>query len=388
LPAAYPLVTLARPGEPIETICPAPSGRSLVVSLELRVVGERAVDSEVARSVLEGIAHGGCAAWIVNTVGEAQEAYRLVRELADVKTEVLLFTSRFRMADRRRLERGVLRRFGPDGKRPHKSILVATQVVEQSLDLDFDLMVSHVAPMDLILQRLGRMHRHDRPRPLGLEKPCLILTCPEDCGEETRWGPTGYVYDTTVLRLTLAVLRERTSIAIPADIRELVETVYSQIPEDHWIDEENQALGRILPLPHPTQPAFDGMVITFEDDDAGRRWIDVRTRLGRDSRDVILLHRLYGELFLDADSRRRVDLDVPRLNDRLARRLALRAVRVDNRDLIRRLDEVETPQSISGHSLLSHHKLVVLEGGRAEIGRLIVIYESHLGLDIQVRGDV
>ena len=251
LPAAYPLVTLARPGEPIETICPAPSGRSLEVSLELRVVGERAVDMGVARALLEGIAQGGCAAWIVNTVGEAQEAYRLVRELAGDDTEVLLFTSRFRMADRRRLERGVLRRFGPDGKRPHKSILIATQVVEQSLDLDFDLMVSHVAPIDLILQRLGRMHRHDRLRPPGLGNPRLILTCPEERGEETRWGPTRYVYDTTVLRLTLAALRERTSIAIPADIRELVETVYSQIPEDHWIGEENQALGRILPLPHP-----------------------------------------------------------------------------------------------------------------------------------------
>jgi CRISPR-associated endonuclease/helicase Cas3 len=388
LPTAYPLVTLARPGEPIETICPAPSGRSLEVSLELRVVGERAVDMGVARALLEGIAQGGCAAWIVNTVGEAQEAYRLVRELAGDDTEVLLFTSRFRMADRRRLERGVLRRFGPDGKRPHRSILIATQVVEQSLDLDFDLMVSHVAPIDLILQRLGRMHRHDRLRPLGLGNPRLILTCPEERGEETRWGPTRYVYDTTVLRLTLAALRERTSIAIPVDIRELVETVYSQIPEDHWIGEENQALGRILPLPHPTQPAFDGMVITFENDEEGRRWIDARTRLGRDSRDLILLHRLAGELFLDADCRRRVDLDVPRLNDRLARRLALRAVRVDHRDLIRRLDELETPQSISEHPLLTRHKLLVLEGGRAEIGRLIVMYESLLGLDIRVRGDV
>ena len=130
------------------------------------------------------------------------------------------------------------------------------------------------------------------------------------------------------------------------------------------------------------------MVITFEDDEEGRRWIDARTRLGRDSRDVILLHRLGGELFLDADCRRRVDLDVPRLNDRLARRLALRAVRVDHWDLIRRLDELETPQSISEHPLLTRHKLLVLEDGRAEIGRLIVMYESLLGLDIRVRGDV
>jgi CRISPR-associated endonuclease/helicase Cas3 len=356
--------------------------------LEIQEVGERAVDVGVAHSLLEGIAQGGCASWIVNTVREAQEAYRLVRELADEDTEVLLFTSRFRMADRRRIERGVLRRFGPDGKRPHKSILIATQVVEQSLDLDFDLMVSHIAPIDLILQRLGRMHRHIRLRPLGLERPRLILTCPVDRGEETQWGPTRYVYDATVLRLTLAVLRERTSIAIPEDIRDLVEAVYSQIPADHWIDEENQALGRILPLPHPTQPAFDAMAITFEDDEAGRRWIDARTRLGRESRDVILLHRRDGELFLDANCLRRVDLDTPQLNDRLARRLALRAVRVDHRDLIHGLDELEVPRSISEHPLLARHSLLVLENGLVKIGRLIVMYDAFLGLDIRSGDDV
>ena len=150
---------------------------------------------------------------------------------------------------------------------------------------------------------------------------------------------------------------------------------------------ELQALGRILPFPHPTQPAFDSMVITFEDDEAGRRWVDARTRLGRDSRDVILLHQLAGGLFLDADCRRRVDLDVPRLNDRLVRRLALRAVRVDQPDLIRQLDELETPQSISKHPLLTRHKLLVLEDGQAEIGRLIVVYESLLGLEIRTQGD-
>jgi CRISPR-associated endonuclease/helicase Cas3 len=388
LPAAYPLVTLARPGEPTTTICPKPSGRSLTVGLELREVGERAADIGVARLLLEGIAQGGCAAWIVNTVREAQEAYRLVRDLAGEATEVLLFTSRFRMADRRRIERGVLRRFGPEGNRPHRCILIATQVVEQSLDLDFDLIVSHIAPIDLILQRLGRMHRHVRVRPPGLEHPRLIVACPPNQGEETPWGPTRYVYDPTVLRLTLAVLRGRPEIEIPADIRTLVEMVYSKIPGDHWIDEENQVLGRILPLPHPTQPAFDGMTITFEDDEAGRRWIDARTRLGRDSLDVILLHRRNGVLHLDADCRRRVDLHVTRLDDRLARRLALRAVRVEHRELIQELDHSEVPSSITEHPLLSRHRLLVLEDGRAEIGRLIVTYGCLLGLDIRPRDDV
>ena len=78
LPAEYPLVTLARPGEPIVTARPEPSGRSLSVKLEFQEVAENAVDIGVTRCLLEGIAQGGCAAWIVNTVREAREAYRPV----------------------------------------------------------------------------------------------------------------------------------------------------------------------------------------------------------------------------------------------------------------------------------------------------------------------
>jgi hypothetical protein len=191
-----------------------------------------------------------------------------------------------------------------------------------------------------------------------------------------------------VLGLTLEVLQDRSSISLPADIRQLVEAVYSRIPEDHWIDEENQALGRILPLPGPTQPAFDGMVITFEDDEAGRRWIDARTRLGRDSRDVILLHRRGREVFLDADCRRRVDIGAPSLDDRLARRLALRAVRVDHPQLIQALEDRQVPRSISVHPLLGSYSLLVLENGLAEVAQLVVKYDRFVGLDIRPRDDV
>jgi CRISPR-associated endonuclease/helicase Cas3 len=382
LPVAYPLVTFARCGEPPLTVTPSASGRMLDVALERVETGENAVDGAVARSLLDGIAGGGCAAWIVNTVREAQDAYRLVRALAADDVEVLLFTSRFRMADRRRIERGVLRRYGPQGQRPRRSLLIATQVVEQSLDLDFDLMATHLAPIDLILQRLGRLHRHRRRRPPGLASPRLIVTHPADRGEPTRWGPSGFVYDPIVLRPTLDVLKGVTSIAAPGDIRRLVEAVYSQLPEDHGIDEEAQARDRVLPVPHPRQPAFDGMATTFEDDEGGRRWIDARTRLGRESRDVILLHRCDGVPCLEADGRGRVDLEVSRLDDRLARRLALRTVRVDHRGLVDALDPAEVPRSINEHPILLRHKLLVLAGGRQQVGRVHVRYDRTLGLEI------
>jgi CRISPR-associated endonuclease/helicase Cas3 len=388
LPSSYPLVTLARPAEPSITVTPMSSGRVLNVSVELRETGEDTVDVTVARALLEGIERGGCAAWILNTVREAQDAYRLARRLAADDVEVLLFTSRFRMADRRRIERGVLRRFGPQGQRPHQSLLIATQVVEQSLDLDFDLMATHLAPIDLILQRLGRMHRHVRTRPPGLGQPRLIVTHPADQGGETRWGPSGYVYDPAVLRLTLDVLKGFNVISVPGDVRGLVEAVYSQLPEDHGIEEEVQARDRVLPPPHPKQPAFDGMAITFEDDEGGQRWIDARTRLGRESRDVVLLHRRDGQLYLEANGRGPVDLNIPRLEDRLARRLALRAVKVDHRELVDALDAMDVPPAISDHPLLSRHKVLVLEEGGHQVGLIVLTYDAKLGLEIVRRRGV
>jgi len=120
--------------------------------------------ARIASLLSEKLAAGGCAACVMNTVGEAQGLYeRVKQDIAD--TQVVLFHSRFTLKRKLEIEADLLSHYGKSGKRPEKAIVIATQVIEQSLDIDFDLMISDIAPIDLLLQRAGRLHRHERSRP-------------------------------------------------------------------------------------------------------------------------------------------------------------------------------------------------------------------------------
>lgn len=132
----------------------------------------------IANAVVEAVREGGCAAVIVNTVQRAQTLYLTLKALAAPGVELQLFHARLPADDRQARERRVLEAFGKDSdlKRPERAILVATQVAEQSLDVDFDVMFTDLAPIDLLLQRAGRLHRHDRRRPACHADPVLHIS--------------------------------------------------------------------------------------------------------------------------------------------------------------------------------------------------------------------
>ncbi|MDI7275900.1 MAG: CRISPR-associated helicase Cas3', partial [Anaerolineae bacterium] len=151
------------PAEPCA--CPAISWRSgqragvrplraddLRRQVYLRWVGRDCVLADLKAA----LAQGGCAAVICNTVARAQEAYLGLKEARLVPPEELyLFHARYPQAWRDGIEARVLERFGKTRRRrgDERAILVATQVVEQSLDLDFDYMATDLAPVDLLIQR-------------------------------------------------------------------------------------------------------------------------------------------------------------------------------------------------------------------------------------------
>jgi CRISPR-associated endonuclease/helicase Cas3 len=118
---------------------------------------------KVKEIISEAVKHKRCVCWIRNTVKDAVEAYE---ELSKTYSHdnLFLFHARFAMCDRLRIENDVLRRFGKQSASKDRAgrILIATQVVEQSLDLDFDVLITDLAPMDCIIQRAGRLHRHKR----------------------------------------------------------------------------------------------------------------------------------------------------------------------------------------------------------------------------------
>lgn len=199
--------------------------------------------------VLEQVRQGCCVAWIRNTVNDAIDAWEQLTEALG-EEHVTLFHARFGMGDRLDIERAVLGAFGPDSNASTRAgrVVVATQVIEQSLDLDFDEMVSDLAPIDLLIQRAGRLKRHLRDRsgnrlnPGGPDQrsaPCLhVLTPPPESEADERWirrllPGTGAVYpDHARLWLTARAIESAERIRIPEDLRGLIETVYGEAGTD------------------------------------------------------------------------------------------------------------------------------------------------------------
>ncbi len=185
----------------------------------------------IEKSVNEGC----CLCWIRNTVDEAIDVYRQLLQRGNIPPEnLLLFHSRFAFTDRMDIESQALDWFGKESTTELRrgKVLISTQVIEQSLDLDLDVMISDIAPIDLLIQRAGRLQRHQRGPRIS---PMLHIIAPV-------WQPdarpgwlgdnlrgTGFVYpDHACLWRTQSVLREKGVIRMPDDARELVESVYEE----------------------------------------------------------------------------------------------------------------------------------------------------------------
>jgi CRISPR-associated endonuclease/helicase Cas3 len=196
-------------------------------SREITVEHLEVADPEdaLAPRLVEAARSGAMVCWIRNTVVEAQAAWLAARKAGGAP---VLFHARMRGKDRGALEREVLDRFGPHGRRGG-ALLIATQVVEQSLDLDFDLLVTDLAPVDLVLQRAGRLHRHRTTyRPADFTVPRLVLVePPRDETARVQFGPSGHVYDPATLWLSHDALSGRDRLSVPSEIRMLVESTYA-----------------------------------------------------------------------------------------------------------------------------------------------------------------
>lgn len=232
--AAYPLLTAYGGGavaeKPVEPRADVPR------KVDLCWLG---TPNEAIESIVRDARQGRCVCWIRNSVADVLEAYdALVAALG--ADRVMLFHARFALGDRLRIEDDVVRRFGPGGEEGRRNgrVVVATQVVEQSLDIDFDAMVTDVCPVDLVIQRAGRLHRHrERARAYG---PTLQIIAPAWSEKpEGSWlaGPfrrTAKVYpDPGVLWRTVRVLRAKGGLDLPRNARALVEEVYGsdEVPE-------------------------------------------------------------------------------------------------------------------------------------------------------------
>lgn len=407
----YPRITLAKPNHfPDQQsnqgprCTEVPHGDSRTVHF-----GVQGTDLKSLLTMLSHkLKHGGCAAVICNTVDRSIETYMHLREnLQD--TECSLFHARTLRVWRREREEEVLRKFGKTGlmekdaegrltndDRPHRAVLVATQVIEQSLDLDFDLMVSEIAPVDLLLQRAGRLHRHHRERPDGLETPLFIVLCdagtsgppPDSFGDNIE-----HVYDRHVLLRTWLALRGRDKIELPPEIESLVETVYDpkdSLVEEGWHEaisdakkklehersESEKSAGRLL-VCQPKSPA--DLIEEFNDqlgddeDPKVHRSVRAATREGDPSITVVLLPK---------DRVLKNNPDVAEVRDLLDR-----SARLSHRGVFEALLKRSPPKEWARNVHLRHARLLRLDGqNRAHVADYLLTVDEATGIRIERDG--
>jgi CRISPR-associated endonuclease/helicase Cas3 len=371
------------------------------------------------------LADGGCVAVICNTVDRAQRVYRALEsyfpgEANDRARRLDLFHARFLFRERDLRARRSMRRFGkpdgtvalPDGgdvpvQRPDCAVLVATQVVEQSLDLDFDLMVTDWAPVDLLLQRAGRLHRHERrERPNLLREPYLWVVAPhvDDAGVP-RFDPgTATVYDRHVLLRSWLALRGYAGsdrpVRVPEDVEMLIESVYAErdpppeasnalvsewdrtrcallkVQERHAIQAEAGCI--LSPVSANDILAAFNQQLEEENPDVHRA-LRAQTRLGDDSVNVI---------FLSSEEWEEIPAGAPGTPE--ARALLDHSVPIADRRVVHELIERDCPKNWSRSPLLRHSRLVLLdleEGPHANrFGHHRFVLHDDLGLTVTTHG--
>lgn len=357
----------------------------------------------LATSALEALGHGGCGAVIVNTVQRAQDLYRQLKpRLAETygdEIELLLFHARYPADERSEREKQVLNKFGRDDNvtRPARALLIATQVVEQSLDIDFDFMISDLAPVDLLLQRAGRLHRHERKRPTAHAMPRLIVAgfqrenMPEL--KETAWG---FVYDPYVLYRTWDIAGKEPVWRLPEDIDRLVQAVYANDPleaedREDYLKTLDQALGVHLALvqeqrQHAMNVSLDAeaelsnayLSTPRANEEGDGDGLQVVTRLGENSLTVV-------PVWANEDGWRLLPGEAPfdpnaEPTSALAHRIYRRQLRLSRKDLVKALLSQIQPKAFELHPLLRNLRPLVLTNGIAEFERLRVHLDLELGI--------
>jgi CRISPR-associated endonuclease/helicase Cas3 len=358
--------------------------------------------NSVAACALELLLQGGCGALIVNTVDRAQSLYRILKLALPPDARLVLFHARFPADQRAERENEVLACFGRPSNtvnRPMHALLIATQVAEQSLDIDFDFMLTDLAPVDLILQRAGRLHRHDRQRPAAHAQARLFVAGLNPGGlpdlKTTAWE---YVYDAYVLGRTWALLSRESVLNLPQDIDRLVQAVYGDAALPIDIDEKDrerievQAYGAYRGKCNTENLLAHHVAIDVDADpqvayldkqrgyEAGEEGLGLpnETRLGDETITVI-------PVYVGADGWR-VRMDGPSfdaeqsVSDATAKALYVRQIKVSGALRVKQLAQIVVPRAFADHPLLRHTKPLPLVDRRWREGKAALLLDDELGL--------
>ena len=313
----------------------------------------------------------------------------------------MLFHARYPADERGQRERDVLTAFGQTTTlRQGRTLLIATQVVEQSLDIDFDFLITDLAPVDLILQRAGRLHRHqDTKRPAAHAQARLYVAglAPEHLPElkSTAWE---FVYDPYILGRTWALLSRESVLTLPGDIDRLVQAVYGDdpLPEDldtealtyitqeaygkrlaHEKDERQKAVN--IAVDANAEPQLAYLPLPRGSEEGEGLGLVNKTRLGDDAITVVPVYAVEGGWSVTPEGEA-FDPQQP-VTDALARQLYGRQLKINRKGLVVHFAGVTAPPAFSEHPLLRHLKPMELSAdGFTVVGDWRVQLDQELGL--------
>ena len=216
---SYPLLTWTDGGKIMQKALPSNADKKTI-----RI--SKCNNKDLIEIVRSAVSFGGCVGIIMNTVSHAQSAAKLIQN--EITDNILLYHAQYIMPDRAAKEEILLERIGSDSK-PEKRqgfVVIGTQVLEQSLDIDFDILITDICPVDFLLQRIGRLQRHLRKRPNGFSQPvCYVLT---DEYDDDNSGSKS-IYGTWLLKETLEHIPD--IVTLPDDISPLVQKVYDSFDD-------------------------------------------------------------------------------------------------------------------------------------------------------------
>lgn len=380
---AYPRLTLAPAGGQLTTTpLPKPPSSTLYINW---LTAEQ-LNAQV-QTILQ--TSGGCIAIICNTVQRAQTVYRQLKELDVVEPQHLhLFHARIPAVWRQEVETQVLQKFGKDQtNRPVNAIVVATQVIEQSLDLNFDWLISDLAPVDLLLQRAGRLHRH--PRPGRTYPPTLAIVKPDSYEKA--------IYEPYLLAQTAQTLQTYPQLTLPDDIPTLVEAVYNS-PTDPALqkqydklanqrrDTQQKAKTYLIKQPYAEDLMMDTNAQLEEDNPTIHQVFQAQTRDIDQTLTLICLHQFPGGISLDPDQFEKIELNCSPSSAHI-RALLQHSVSINNYPLIQALLATELPAPWRNTAALRYTRFLVFENGSAQVAVANGSYRLHLsreyGLEIE-----
>lgn len=383
-------------------------------------------EENIIQRLADELHNGGCAVVVCNTVTRAQRLYQTLNERKEKLCDddnLILFHARFPMTWRDEIERDVLAKFGP-GKdkskpnpdRPSRAIVIATQVVEQSLDLDFDVMISDHAPIDLLLQRAGRFHRHIANDATRKQPYRLLIAAPEIDNDKIPQFTRRDVYDEYALLRSWIVLNKipTRQIILPADLPTLIEQVYgdteptdepkllatlANAKEEMTKDElemKIRARKRLIAKPDNEDLLWGDNAALEEDDPSVHETFQALTRSDRPGISVVCLHRINGQLLLEPDEQNTIFDLSQKLEKAMARELARHAVSVRHPDPALEHYFLAEPEDAQTKAILKkwrrvaalrYHRVAIFEDGSCPLkGTGYIMHlnkKDNLGLRIE-----